>query len=70
MSEQPYRPVCSVCEKELEHPLMCNLDNTSGEWLPPDAEPEHGQFGLQYIGRTCARRQNIPAAWLVEGVVE
>ena len=28
MPEQPYRPVCSVCERELAHPLMCNLDNT------------------------------------------
>lgn len=58
-------PRCSVCEKLLYSGQMCNYDNREAKWIEPGAKPEHGEFGLQYLGSTCANLQGVPSEWLI-----
>jgi len=58
-------PVCCECGCELRNPKMCNYDNRRDEFLPPDFQPDHGEFGLQYIGPCCAQKRGIPKSWLI-----
>ena len=62
---------CVVCEKPLNpgH-WWINLDNRTGKFIAPDAEPAHGEWGLLGIGRDCARRLvaegKVPKEWIVK----
>jgi len=58
-------PVCCICGRELKRAAYtCNYDNQNDEFIAPDAEPEHGEFGVQYVGMTCAISKGIPRKWL------
>ena len=56
------RPRCVDCDKPLRKPMMCNYDNQTDTFISPTDETE--ESGWQYIGPDCARKRNIPRAWL------
>ena len=56
---------CNECGRQLDCPTYCNLDNQTGEYMAPDCEPEHGEFGLQPVGKYCAKKLKIPTKWLI-----
>lgn len=62
--------ICIECGKRLRHPLCCNYDNASGEFIAPDSHPDHGEFGFQYIGPDCAKKLKIPKSWLSPHLIE
>lgn len=63
MSEE----TCIRCGKDLSprrHKfLYVNYDNQTGEYIKPDAAPEHGEFGCQPIGSDCARK--LPSNFII-----
>lgn len=65
MEKTPDIPVCCVCGRELKRAAFAvNYDNRYAKFIAPDAEPEHGEFGVQYIGSGCALAEKIPWPWL------
>ncbi len=56
---------CNECGRKLNNPTYCNLDNRTNEYIAPDSQPEHGEFGLQAIGRCCAAKLGISKSWLI-----
>lgn len=59
--------VCFDCGKVLapnrKHKLMVNYDNAWGRVILPDATPEHGEYGLQYVGSECAKK--LPREYVI-----
>jgi hypothetical protein len=56
---------CNECGRKLKRPTFCNLDNQTSEYIAPDCQPEHGEYGLQPIGPCCAAKLKIPNSWLI-----
>lgn len=41
---------------ELKKCWYVNYDNARSEFIAPEAEPEHGQYGVLPLGTGCARK--------------
>lgn len=54
----PKTSICMHCGAavNLSKCWYVNYDNASSEFIAPEAEPEHGQYGVLPLGTGCAKK--------------